>query len=74
MLEQLAGEWREIGLSDKLRRAAARILKTHPLRASASLQLGAAIVASGFEPHTVRFMTEDKQLRQIAEREGFVVD
>ena len=74
MLEQLAGEWREIGLSDKLRRAAARILKTNPLRASDSLQLGAAIVASGFEPYTVRFLTEDKQLRQIAEREGFVVD
>src|SRR5437870_9747080 len=68
MLEQLAGEWREIGASDKLRRAAARILKTHPLRTSDALQLGAAIVASGFEPNAARFVAEDKRLRHAAER------
>jgi predicted nucleic acid-binding protein len=73
MLEQLAGEWGEIGVSEKLRRAAARILKTHGLRTSDALQLGAGIVASGFEPHIVRFVAEDKRLRQAAEREGFVV-
>ena len=73
MLELLAGEWREIGSSEKLRRAAARTLKTHVLRTSDALQLGAAIIASGFEPHTVRFVTEDKHLRQAADREGFVV-
>ena len=73
MLELLAGEWREIGSSEKLRRAAARTLKTHVLRTSDALQLGAAIIASGFEPHTARFVTEDKHLRQAADREGFVV-
>ena len=73
MLELLAGEWREIGSSEKLRRAAARTLKTHVLRMSDALQLGAAIIASGFEPHTARFVTEDKHLRQAADREGFVV-
>ena len=74
MLELLAGEWQEIGSSEKLRRAAARTLKTHVLRTSDALQLGAAIIASGFEPHTARFVSEDKHLRQAADREGFVVD
>jgi uncharacterized protein len=73
MLELLAGEWREIGSSEKLRRAAARTLKTHVLRTNDALQLGAAIIASGFEPHTARFVAEDKHLRQAADREGFVV-
>jgi len=73
MLELLAGEWREIGSSEKLRGAAARTLKTHVLRTSHALQLGAAIIASGFEPHTARFVAEDKHLRQAADREGFVV-
>ena len=73
MLELLAGEWREIGSSEKLRRTAARTLKTHVLRTSDALQLGAAIIASGFEPHTARFVTEDKHLRQAADLEGFVV-
>ena len=73
MLELLAGEWREIGSSEKLRRAAARTLKTHVLRTSDALQLGAAIIASGFEPHTARFVAEDKHLRQAADREGFMV-
>ncbi len=74
LLEQLAGEWREIGPSNRLRQAATRLLKTHVLRAGDALQLGAAIVASGFEPYAIRFITEDKRLREAAEREGFVVD
>jgi predicted nucleic acid-binding protein len=74
MLELLAGEWREIGSSEKLRRAAARTLKTHVLRTSDALQIGAAIIASGFEPHTARFVAEDRHMRQAADREGFVVD
>jgi len=73
MLELLAEEWREIGSSEKLRRAAARTLKTHVLRTSDALQPGATIIASGFEPHTARFVAKDKHLRQTADREGFVV-
>ncbi len=73
MLEQLSEGWREIGPSERLRRAAARVLKTHTLRTSDALQLGAALVASAFAPDTVRFLAEDKRLREAAEREGFVV-
>ena len=74
MLEQLSGDWLEIAANERLRRAAVRAAKTHLLRAGDALQLGAALVASGFEPHSVRFLTEDGQLKRAAEREGFVVD
>jgi hypothetical protein len=73
MLDQLAGRWREVNQSEQLRRAAARVLKIHGIRAGDALQLGAAIVACAFEPHTARFLTEDRQLKATAEREGFVV-
>jgi predicted nucleic acid-binding protein len=73
MLEHLSERWREIAPSERLRRAAARILKTHILRTNDALQLAAALVASGFAPDTARFLAEDKRLREAAEREGFVV-
>ena len=74
LLEQLSKEWTEIQVSENLRRAAVRAAKNHELRAGDALQLGAATIASNFEPHTVRFLTEDNRLRRAAEREGFVVD
>lgn len=74
MLDEMANEWREVGPSERLRRAAARVLKLHILSAADALQLGAALVAGGFEPPAVRFLTEDRQLQRAAEREAFVVD
>ncbi len=74
MLDALAHEWREVSESEQLRRAALRALRSHPLRASDALHLGAALVASGFEPHSIRFRTEDSRLKAAAEREGFLVD
>lgn len=74
MLEELAQEWREIGPTEQLRRAAVRMVKLHIVSAADALQLAAAFVAGSFEPHAVRFLTEDRQLRRAAEREGFVVD
>jgi predicted nucleic acid-binding protein len=73
-LEELSGEWIEIGPNERLRRAALRAAKNHDLRAGDALQLGAAMIASNFEPHTVQFLTEDVRLKQAAEREDFVVD
>ena len=66
--------WQEIHASETLHRTAARLLKTHPLRAADALQLGAALVASNFEAHSARFLTEDTRLREAAEKEGFVID
>jgi len=74
MLEELAREWQEVAPSERLRRAAIRVLKGHGLRAGDALQLGAALVVSGFEPHSVRFRTEDGQLKKAAEQEGFVIE
>lgn len=74
LLDILSREWREIGQSEQLRRAALRALRAHALRASDALHVGAALVASGFEPHSVRFRTEDRRLKTVAEREGFLVD
>lgn len=74
MLDALSREWREIGQSEQLRRAALRALRTHTLRASDALHIGAALVASGFGPHSIHFRTEDRRLKIAAEREGFLVD
>lgn len=73
-LEAMRAGWQEVHASESLQRTAVRLLKTHPLRAGDALQLGAALVASNFEAHSARFLTEDARLRQAAEREGFVVD
>ncbi|MGI9115633.1 MAG: PIN domain-containing protein [Chthoniobacterales bacterium] len=74
MLEQLASEWTEVAANEELRRAAVRALRTHRLRWSDALQLGAAMVASRFEPPRVRFVTHDLRLRAAAELEGFMVN
>ena len=73
-LEAMRTGWQEVHASEILHRTAARLLKTHPLRAGDALQLGAALVASNFEAHSAHFLTEDVRLKQAAEREGFAVD
>ena len=73
-LEMMRASWQEIHASESLHRTAVRLLKTHPLRPSDALQLGAGLVASNFEAHSVHFLTEDARLKQAAEREGFIVD
>ena len=73
-LEEMRAGWQEVQASESLHRTAARLLKTHPLRAADALQLGAALLASNFEAHSARFLTEDARLKQAAEKEGFVID
>ena len=73
-LEEMRAGWQEVHASESLHRTAARLLKTHPLRAADALQLGAALLASNFEAHSARFLTEDARLKQAAEKEGFVID
>ena len=74
LLEQLSREWLEIQPNERLRAAAVRAARNHNLRAGDALQIGAAIIASNLEPDTVRFLTEDSRLKQVAEREGFILD
>ncbi|MFN2541316.1 MAG: type II toxin-antitoxin system VapC family toxin [Chthoniobacterales bacterium] len=73
-LHAMRDGWQEVHASESLHRTAVRLLKTHPLRAGDALQLGAALIASGFEPHSARFLTQDVRLKEAAEREGFVID
>jgi predicted nucleic acid-binding protein len=74
MLEQLSEGWIEIAANEQLRRAAVRALRSHKLRSGDALQLGAAMIASSFEPQNARFLTRDLRLKNAAEREGFVID
>lgn len=71
LLEVLASMWREVPPSDAMRRAARRLLQVHPLRATDSLQLAAALsVADSGNPDTIEFVCLDDRLRQAAAREG----
>ena len=73
-LEAMREGWQEVQASEALHRSAARLLKNHPLRAADALQLGAALIASNFEPHSMHFLTEDRRLTEAAEKEGLLVD
>ncbi len=73
-LEAMRAGWQVVYTSESLLRTAVRLLKTHPLSAADALQLGSALVASNFEPHSAQFLTEDARLKHAAEKEGFVVD
>ena len=56
-----------------MRRAAERLLRVHALRASDSLQLAAALVASDHDPGTLEIVCLDARLASAARREGFKV-
>ncbi len=73
-LNQLLPRWREIHPSEPLRRSAIRLLRAHRLRAADALHVAAATIASDFAPTAARFLTADARLKDVAEREGFLVD
>ena len=72
-LTSLELAWREIEPVDRVRRAAARLMRVHPLGAAEALHLGAALVAAEDHPRTLPFVTLDDELALAAEREGFTV-
>ncbi len=72
-LDELAAAWHEVQPVPAVRRIAVRLLRSHPLRAADSLQLAAAVVASELDPSTLAFVTLDRRLAEVAEREGFSV-
>jgi hypothetical protein len=73
-LRALAESWIEVDDLPAVRRRAQRLLETHPLRASDSLQLAAALVLVSDRPERVSFLTLDERLGEAAEREGFDVE
>jgi uncharacterized protein len=70
---RLAESWHEIVPSEAVRRAAERLLRTHPLRAADSLQLAAAVIAADHDPTSLDFVCLDVRLASAARREGFSV-
>lgn len=72
-LVDLELSWSEVQPIERLRIHATRLLRVHPLRASDSLQLAAAIVAAEDQPRTLPFVTLDDRLALAAQREGFPV-
>jgi predicted nucleic acid-binding protein len=69
----LSHNWHEIAPSDALRRTAERLLRVHPLRATDSLQLAAALIAADHDPNSLPFVCLDARLAGAAQREGFSV-
>lgn len=73
VLHTLSTAWQEIVPSDAIQRIAERLLRTHPLRATDSLQLAAAIVAADHDPASLAIVSLDERLNAAARREGFAV-
>jgi len=63
----------EIEPIEAVRVTAARLLRTHVLRAGDALQLAAALAWSDFKPQGMGFVSLDKRLREAALKEGFSV-
>jgi uncharacterized protein len=73
LARQLAETWHEIVPADAVRRTAERLLRTHPLRATDSLQLAAALIAADHDPGNLQLVCLDARLAAAARREGFAV-
>jgi hypothetical protein len=65
--------WAEVDDLRPVRGRAVRLLETHALRGSDSLQLAAALVLVSDRPDRLPFVTLDARLGSAAEREGFEV-
>lgn len=70
---RLAAEWTDVQPSHQVREAAGRTLLLHPLRASDTLQLAAALVWADGRVTRHGFVCLDQRLREAAQREGFEV-
>jgi len=72
-LAALSASWQEVQPVTRIRVVAARLLRTHALRAVDALQLAAAIIASDGDSSTLTFVTLDRRLAIAADKEGFPV-
>jgi len=73
-LQELLARAYEVRAIDKVRARALRLLEVHPLRAPDACQLAAALVATQEDPTKVTFLTFDKRLEDVAQKEGFTVN
>ncbi|MBS0167050.1 MAG: hypothetical protein JSR29_13265, partial [Nitrospira sp.] len=70
---RLDHSWTEVEPSEAVREQAARALRLHPLRATDSLQLAAALVRGQGEPFHGELVCLDQRLREAGRREGFII-
>jgi predicted nucleic acid-binding protein len=70
---ELAAASRVVVDVDAVKVYARRLLRVHALRATAALQLGAALVWAGGRPEGRSLCTLDERLASAAHREGFLV-
>jgi predicted nucleic acid-binding protein len=69
-LRLLERAWQTVLPTDVIRARAQRLLRVHPLRATDSLQLAAALSIAGDVPGSLAFMCLDRRLADAARREG----
>ena len=72
-LGALAARWTEIPPTERVRKAAQRIVSVHDIRTAGAFQLAAALAASDDAPETTPIVTLDERLAGAASREGFLV-
>ena len=72
-LREALPDWAIVDTSEDLARHAERLLRIHPLRSADAIQLAAAHMAVELLEEEVEFVTLDRRLAAIAEREGFTV-
>ena len=72
-LHGLVQGWHEVQPHVKVRAAAERLLRMHPLRAADSLQLAAALEITSVNATSIAFVCLDRRLCEAAAREGFSV-
>ncbi len=72
-LDRLRLRCTEVAPLEEVRSLAERLLGVHPLRASDSLQLAAALTWCNRLPRGKAFVSSDEKLLEAAEKEGFNV-
>jgi hypothetical protein len=73
VLSALATAWSEVQPTERVRVRAERLLSIHPLRATDSLQLAAALVWAQETPRGLDFVCLDQNLRESSLKEGFSI-
>lgn len=73
LVASLASTWLEIDESAAAVDRAKYLAKAHRLRAMDALQLAAALIACGYKPGRLEFVTLDQALATAARAEGFTV-
>jgi hypothetical protein len=73
VLRVLAAGWSEVQPTEILRRRAERLIAVHPLRSADAFQIAAALVWAQDSPQGLEVVCLDRNLREAASKEGFIL-